>query len=172
MAANEKRLGNVTLEDVRIIFRNFSGKEGQYNREGDRNFNVILDDELAELMAKDGWNVKYLKPREEGDAPTPRLEVKVKYGKGRPPRVVMITSRGRTNLGEDEIGILDWAVIKHVDLIVRPYQWDVNGRQGVTAYLQSIFVTIEEDELELKYADVPDSAAGSIGMTEYAEEGF
>ncbi len=162
----QKRLGNVTIEDARVIFRNFSGVEGTYNRAGDRNFNVILPPELAEQMEEDGWNVKYLKPREEGDEPTPRIEVKVKYSKNprsRPPRVVMITSRGRTPLGEDEVGILDWAPFQTVDLIIRPYQWEVNGRTGVSAYLQSIFVTIEEDELEKKYADVPDSAQASIG---------
>ena len=36
----------VLMEGVRIIFRNFSGKEGQYNREGDRNFAVLLDEKL------------------------------------------------------------------------------------------------------------------------------
>lgn len=75
----------------------------------------------------------------------------------------MITSRGRTPLGEDEVSILDWADLANVDLIVNPYHWDVNGRQGVSAYLQTIFATIEEDELELKYADVPDSAQSAIG---------
>lgn len=156
-------IGNVVMEDVRIIFRNFAGKEGTFNRAGDRNFNVILEPDVAEAMAADGWNVKYLKPREEGDEPTPRLEVAVSFKQRRPPRIVMITSRGRTNLGEDEVNILDWADIKKVDLIVRPYQWEVNGKSGIKAYLQSIFVTIEEDELELKYADVPDSAQNAIG---------
>jgi hypothetical protein len=55
----------VLMEGVRIIFRNFAGKEGQYNREGDRNFGVILPDDVAQQMLADGWNVKYLKPREE-----------------------------------------------------------------------------------------------------------
>lgn len=32
----------ILLEDVRIIFRNFAGREGMYNREGDRNFAVLL----------------------------------------------------------------------------------------------------------------------------------
>lgn len=145
----------VVMEGVRIVFRNFAGKEGMYNREGDRNFAVLLDDKVAQDMAADGWNIKYLKPREDDEEPEPQayLSVSVNY-KGRPPRVVMITSRGRTNLGEDEVEILDYADIMNVDLIVRPYEWAVNGKTGIKAYLQSIFVTIREDALELKYADV------------------
>lgn len=146
---------SVMMEDVRIIFRNFAGKEGQYNREGDRNFAVLLDEDVATAMAKDGWNVKWLKAREEGDEEQAYLQVSVNF-KGRPPRIVMITSRGRNHLGEDEIELLDWADIRTVDMIVRPYEWAVNGKTGVKAYLQSIFVTIEEDALELKYAGIDD----------------
>lgn len=145
---------NVVMEDMRIVFRNFAGKEGQYNREGDRNFAVLLDSPTAEAMQNDGWNIKWLKAREEGDEDQAYLSVSVKFGKGRPPRIVMITSRGRTTLHEDECEILDWADIRTCDLIVRPYEWVVNGKTGVKAYLQSIFVTIEEDALELKYADL------------------
>ena len=145
----------VVMEGVRIVFRNFAGKEGQYNREGDRNFAVLLDDSVATVMAEDGWNVKWLKPREddeEGDAQA-YLQVSVNF-KGRPPRIVMITSRGRTNLDDSSVEMLDWADIQNVDLIVRPYEWSVNGKTGIKAYLQSIYVTIEEDELERKYADL------------------
>lgn len=156
------RIPNVTIEDARIVFRNFSGKEGQYNREGDRNFAVILDEVKANLMLQDGWNIKYLKPREDGDDPTPYMQVSVSY-KGRPPRVVMITSRGRTNLDESLVDMLDWVDIAHVDLIINPYVWGpINGKSGVKAYLHAIYVTIAEDELELKYADVPDSAMSAI----------
>lgn len=165
----ESRLNNVTLEDVRIVFRNFSGKEGRYNREGDRNFAVLLPEELASDMAADGWNIKHLSPRDDGDTPQAYVQVSVNF-RGRPPRVVMVSSRGRTNLGEDEVNILDWVEIDKVDLIIRPYQWEVNGKTGVKAYLQSIFVTIEEDELELKYADVPDSAANVIGFQPFPED--
>lgn len=150
MAPNDN---TVVMEGVRIIFRNFAGKEGQYNRAGDRNFSVLLDEKTAASMSRDGWNVKVLKAREEGDEDQAYLQVAVNF-KGRPPRVVMITSRGRTNLDEDQVEILDWADIRNVDLIVRPYEWVVNGKSGVKAYLQSIYVTIEEDALELKYADV------------------
>lgn len=144
----------VMMEGVRIIFRNFSGKEGQYNREGDRNFAVLIDEKTAEMMAADGWNVKVLKPRdddEENAPPQAYLPVAVNF-RGRPPRIVMITSHNRTTLDESQVETLDWVDILNVDLIVRPYEWTVNGKSGIKAYLQSMYITIEEDPLEAKYS--------------------
>lgn len=152
MPANDN---TVLMEGVRIIFRNFTGKEGQYNREGDRNFAVLLDDPTAQAMAADNWNVKWLRPRDEDEAENPQayLPVSVNF-KGRPPRIVLITSRGRTNLDESTVEMLDWADIINVDLIVRPYEWTVNDKSGIKAYLQSLYVTIEEDPLERKYNEL------------------
>jgi hypothetical protein len=152
MPANDN---TVMMEGVQIIFRNFAGKEGQYNREGDRNFAVLLDEKIAGAMAEDGWNIKWLRPRseEEGEEPQAYLPISVNF-KGRPPRIVMITSRGRTNLDEDTVETLDWADIINVDLIVRPYEWTVNQKSGIKAYLQALYVTIEEDALERKYAEM------------------
>jgi hypothetical protein len=151
----------VLMEGVRIIFRNFAGKEGKYNQEGDRNFAVLLDDNVADDMEKDDWAVKRLKPREDDEEPHEQayLPVSIKYRNRagqtvRPARIVVITSRGRTNISEDEIEILDWADIENVDLIVRPFAWNVNGKGGIKAYLQSMYVTIREDPLELKYSEL------------------
>jgi hypothetical protein len=150
------------MEGMRLVFRNFQGKEGQYNRAGDRNFGVILPNDVAESMLADGWNVKYLKPREEDEEPeeTPWISVSVNFDKGKPPKIMLVTSRGRTKLDEDTVDQLDWVDIAvdeetgqpKCDLIVRPYTWEVSGRTGIKAYLQSMYVTIEEDELERKYA--------------------
>lgn len=156
---------NVVMEDVRIIFRNFAGKEGMYNREGDRNFAVLLDPDVAQAMEKDGWNVKMLKAREEGDEEQAYLSVSVNF-KGRPPEIIMRTSRGRNHLGEDEVELLDWADIRTCDLIVRPYEWVVNGKSGVKAYLKSIYVTIEEDALQLKYGAMDDEIQARAGRTD------
>lgn len=139
------------IEDAPIIFRNFAGKEGQYNREGDRNFAVILPPDIAVQMLKDGWNVRYLEAREEGDEDTPYIQVAVNF-KNRPPRVILLTSTTRTQLDEESVEILDWADIQTADLIARGYDWAVNDKTGTKAYLQSLFVTIEEDELEKKYS--------------------
>lgn len=160
---------HIVLEDVRITFKNFSGSEGQYNRKGDRNFAVLLDEDTASAMEADGWNVKILKPRDEEEAPQPYITVKVNF-KGRPPKIVMITSRGKTTLGEDMVNILDWADIRKTDLTLNPYDWDINGKTGITAYLKSMFVHIYEDELDLKYADVPDSAATSLPVDPWSED--
>lgn len=150
------RPGNITIKNARLIFRNFAGEEGMYNRKGDRNFNVILPQDVAEELEKDGWNVKYLKPQdddaERGDA---YLQVSVSY-KNRPPLVALITSRGRVNLSENEVEILDWVDIAKADMIINPYEWAVNGKSGIKAYLKSLFVTQDEDELEREYADVPE----------------
>lgn len=144
-----------TFENARIIFRNFSGAETEYNPLGSRNFSLVLEPETAEKMAADGWNVKMRPGREEGDEMLCHLPVAVGY-KIRPPRVVLITSRGRTNLGEEDLDILDWADIINVDMIIRASHWSKGGNSGVKAYLQSLYITIREDELELKYADTPE----------------
>jgi len=159
--AQQKVTQNITIEGARIIFRNFSGKEGKYNAPGNRNFCVLLDENLAEDLMRDGWNVRYLRPREQEDEPQAYMQVKVAFG-NIPPTVVLITSKGKTRLNEDSLDILDWAEIKNVDLIIRPYNYDVSGHQGVKAYLKSIYVTISEDELESKYMDVPDSAFSHV----------
>ena len=139
------------IEDARIIFRNFEGKEGQYNRKGDRNFAVVLDQDTADMLSADGWNVKMLASREEDEPDTPYIQVSVNF-QNRPPRVVMVSSAGRTNLGESEVEVLDWCDFKTVDLICRGYEWEVNGKSGVKAYLKTMFATLEEDDLERKYA--------------------
>lgn len=148
---------NITIEGARIVFRNFEGKEGKFNTAGKRNFCVLLDDELARTLQDDGWNIKWLQPREEGDEPQAYIQVAVNFGTV-PPKIVLVTSGGKQTLDERNINILDWAEIANVDLIIRPYNWEMNGKTGVKAYIKSMYVTIAEDEFEKKYADVPDSA--------------
>lgn len=143
----------IKVEDARIIFRNFAGKEGPYNKEGERSFALILPLDLAEQMLADGWNVKYLDPREDGEDPTAYISVSIRFDV-RPPRVVMLTSSTRTQLDEQSIEVLDWSDIRNVDIIIRGYDWFVasTGKSGTKAYLQTMFIQIEEDELERKYA--------------------
>jgi hypothetical protein len=149
--------GQLVIEDAHIIFRNFAGKEGQYNREGDRNFCVVLPPEIAEQMIEDEWNVKQLKSRDGGETPGDfYIQVSVGF-KGRPPNIFLISSKGRVHLGQHEVEVLDWVDIGKADIVVNPYRWSVSGKSGVKAYVKTLAVTMVEDYLELKYADVPDA---------------
>lgn len=148
---------DLVIENAQIMFRNFAGVERQFNSEGDRNFCVFLDAGLADKLRKQGWNIKQLRSREEDEPPQDYMKVSVNYKKGRPPRIVVVSSRGRTDWGMDEIEMLDYADLKQVDLVINPYNWEVGENTGIKAYLKNGFFTLNENELDLKYADVPDA---------------
>lgn len=145
-----KKTNNIMIEDARLIFKNFSGEESKFNRAGNKNFCVVLDHDMAEDLAAEGWNIKYLRPREDGEEPTPYLQVTVSYG-NIPPKVIMIAGRNKTPLDSVSIGTLDYAEIANVDLVIRPYNWEVNGKQGIKAYLKTMYVEIEQDAFASKY---------------------
>ena len=148
---------NLILENVEILpggFRNFSGRPGQYNAEGDRNFCVVLPEDLVPMMESDGWNIKTLPARDEGDQDKHFIRVKVRFNSNRPPKIVLISSGGKSILDEESVDILDWSDILSADMAINPYESDVRGEHHVTGYLKSLYVTLDEDDLEKKYADV------------------
>lgn len=150
------------MENARLIFRNFEGREEKYNRKGDRNFGLIIEDsEVAQQLAEDGWNIKELTPKNNDDYDdTPEviywLPVTVRFDNV-PPKVMLVTRRKKTRLNEENINTVDYANIAKVDLTVTPYDWEVNGKSGTKAYLQTMYVTINEDEFADKYADLEEA---------------
>lgn len=145
--------GILQIDNATIIYRNFSGAPSKFNREGDRNFAVVInDEETAQALTNEGWNVKVKPPREEGDKPFMYLPVKVKFN-DRGPNIYLATGTRRNKLDEQMVGLLDSVDIRNVDLDVRPYDWEVNGNQGRTAYLQSMLVEQDVDRFVMDDED-------------------
>lgn len=145
--------GILQIDEARIIYRNFSGAPSKFNREGDRNFAVVInDEEIKDALIEEGWNVKIKAPREEGDEPFMYLPVKVKFNE-RGPKVYLKSGKATNKLDEESIDCLDHVDIVSVDMDIRPYDWEVQGKTGRTAYLQSIWVTQEVDRFADRFAE-------------------
>ena len=144
------------IDDAKIIFRNFEGRGDKFNREGDRNFSLLIEDpDIADALVREGWNVRIKEGRDPDEGPFMRLPVKVKftdYG----PNVYLVTGDRRNELDEESIGCLDNIDIESVDMDIRPYDWEVNGRTGRTAYLQSMQVIQRIDRFAARYANMRD----------------
>jgi hypothetical protein len=156
------------LEGVRVIFNNFRGEKGPYNEEGVRTFSVIIDDldygaELLEM----GWALKPLK-NEDGDIDAFHLPVKINYSGRLLPRIYKVSMVNNSQLPLDErtIDMLDYLPIDYADIIVNPYHWEVRGESGIKAYVQTMYVVIEENELDIKWANLPSAPTEK----EYPEE--
>lgn len=147
-----RRTDNLVIEGARLIFKNFAGEESKFNRRGNRNFCVILEHDDAMNLMDAGWNIKELNSRED-EEPLYYLQTTVSFD-NIPPKVVLVSGRTKTILDETTIESLDYAEIANVDLIIRPYHWEVNGKTGIKAYLKTMYVTVEVDEFAAKYEDM------------------
>ena len=157
-----RRVPNLTLEEVEILpgkFRNFAGEKDEYNPKGMSQFNIRLDEETADRLLDEGWNVKQLDPREDGDVPIPYLPCTINYS-NIPPTIYMLTGRHnkKTRLDEDTIGSLDSMRIEWADITLTPYSWEMKTKDGIsngiTAYVKTAYFKVaDEDDFADKYLD-------------------
>lgn len=153
MYVTEIANGILQIDDARLVYKNFSGEATPFNRAGDRNFSVVIDDQdIADRLIENGWNVKIKPARDEDDIPFMHLPVKIKFN-GRGPTAYLRSGNNQVKLNEKTIGRLDDVYMLNVDLDIRPYDWDVQGKKGRTAYLHSIRVDQEVDRFMQQYAE-------------------
>lgn len=151
-----RRETNLKIEGTHIMFRpNFAGEEGKFNKEGERFFNVAIPSEDVDELRAEGWNIKEWGGKEEGDEIAYYLKVNVSF-RFRPPRMVLITSRGRVPLDEETCDMLDWTEYDFIDVIINGSHYNVNGRSGISGYLKTGMFVVHEDELEQKYSHLPE----------------
>jgi hypothetical protein len=108
---------------------------------------------MADALIAEGWNVRIKPPRDEDDDPFMFLPVKIKFN-DRGPNAYLQTGARMNRLNESSIACLDQIDIMSVDLDIRPYDWEVSGKTGRTAYLQSIKVVQEIDRFAASYEDI------------------
>lgn len=159
----KKKIGEYTKRDAYIFWRNFEGRETKFNDKGKRNFALAIPIEDVQKLSEDGWNVKCREPKREGDEPLYYIQVKVQMDSLYPPNIWLVSevSNRKTKLDARTAKLVDTASIKSVDVTIRPYVYPPSSicpNGGVSAYLKTMYVTINEDVLDEKYANIPDTA--------------
>lgn len=149
--------GTLQIDDARIIYRNFSGVGGKYNREGDRNFALLIDSEEVKNALLDdvneygaSWNVKIKPPRDEDDEPFMYMPIKIRFN-DRGPNIYLQAGNRMIRLDEDSVSCLDDIEIISVDMDIRPYDDEINGKPFRAAYLSSMKVTQKIDRFAAQY---------------------
>ena len=144
--------GHLQIDGARITHKNFTGVKTMYNAEGNRNFSLIIEDEeTANQLKEQGWNIKIKLPEEEGDVPFMYMPVKVlvnEYG----PSVYIQSGAALNKIDSSEIGRLDKIRIASVDVDIRPFDWTMpNGTSGRSAYLQGIVAVQRVDRFAERF---------------------
>lgn len=152
-------------------YRNFSGRPTKFNKAGGaRSFCIRLNDEQAAWFKQQGFNVQEkINPNDPQAGPTYVLSIKVSF-KVAPPRIVMITGNRGTELNENTVGLLDTAEIQYADMSINPYEYDVNGVHGYSAYVRDLYVTIAENPYAEKYRNLVMAGSSEGGFGD--DEGF
>ena len=147
-------VNNINIEGAMIIWKNFSGERDKFNP-GKRGFSVVIDDTvMADELRQEGWNVKDRPLQEGADDSEQEWTLPVKLNMNRYTQVWLIVGNHKTLLDEDTVSQLDVVDIVNCDISIRPYEWEMNGRTGITAYVDSMYVTIRENKFDEKYADL------------------
>lgn len=147
-------VNNINIEGATIIWKNFSGERDRFNP-GKRGFSVVINDAvMADELRQEGWNIKE-RPLQEGADPSEQeWTLPVKLNMNRYTQVWLIVGNHKTLLDENTVAQLDVVDIIDCDISIRPYEWEMSGRTGITAYVDSMYVTIRENKFAEKYADL------------------
>lgn len=151
-----KKVPKLNIEDANILpggWRNFSGRETEMNRDGKRTFCVVIPEDMAEDLEADGWNVKERIYEDEPENTFHFLSVNVSYRGYYPPEIAIFANGVRTDLDQDTVGQIDRMRIKRASLSINPSHWDVNGKSGISAYLDSLYIAIDEESWKTNFAE-------------------
>ena len=154
--------GYLEINDARILWPNFEGRGDRFNKQGERNFHVVIpDQEIASALMNDknkygnGWNVK-IKKNEDGERPFMNMKVKVSFN-GRGPNIYLVSGNKQVQLTEETVKMLDYIDIISCDMDIRPFDGEMpNGQSFRAAYLSAMRVYQRVDRFAMdEDNDVP-----------------
>lgn len=138
-------MNNLIIQDAKVIFPNFSGREGRYNREGNRCFSVMVPDEkLAMQLKADGWNIKERVINDEATGEYYINGVNINFSYYIKPIIHYISNGNEIELTEEllDSGIaaqLDGRGAEHYDISIRPKTWErSDGSIGIKGYVDEM----------------------------------
>lgn len=147
------------IEDIEIEnanvkwgFSHFDGKADTFNDEGDHNFTLVIPEEHAKQLMDEGWNIRTLEGREEGDPPEYTLKVKISY-RFEAPKVYIIKGKRKFRADESDLQDIKRTTCEQLDVIITPSRW-VHGRDtGITAYVKEMYAKVKESRFSAHYSD-------------------
>jgi hypothetical protein len=141
----------IILQDAQLLFPNFSGAPTEYNKAGDRNACVLIDDALAARLADIGWNIRIGKSSDPDVVPGKFISFTVKTDSKFPPRLWLVRPGRRPELmAPEEYNILDFARFQSVSLKINQYIWQEKP-QKVSGFLEEGFFELMPDPLHDRY---------------------
>lgn len=132
--------GKIAVDGARIVFRNFKGEANTYNRAGDRNFALVIDnEEFAQKLTDEGWNVHIRPPREDDGEPFIYLPVSVSYRISRlaPKIFLKKPKKDPIPIEENDVANFDDLEYSDIKMVINPRHWvdDRTHLERIKAYL-------------------------------------
>ena len=152
------------IDSPELFMINFSGRPTDNNPQGHRQFSMVIpSEEMAEDMKADGWSVWYTKESDKYGGPKPCITVEMRFHHEKDleylnPKIYRCTRKKPEGvlLTEDLVSDLDRDEIEDTILWINPSRWNVNGKTGIKAYVDSLWVKVEDSDPTTKFWGYPD----------------
>lgn len=143
-----------------LWWRNMQGSATPVSPAGVRSFAIRLDDDIAQQLVEEGWTCIAFKPKDKNDPDSPilpRFKIKMRFDSPMPPKIYIANSDGTRRTEVDESYLDDQNIdsrgIEWCDIAVNPYNWNVRGDSGCSAYLSELTIKLKEGAFAHKYAE-------------------
>lgn len=154
---------NVVVKNACIMFTNFTGEKDRFNM-GKPQFNLVLTEEAARDLQADGWNVRVMPAREEGEPPTYMTNINVAFSSDgrRNPTIKLYSSldgkRVCRRLSAETIGVLDDIRLERINLRIGSFNYD-GDKYTMKGYLHELQAVqkAEQTSFDDDYADYQDN---------------